>query len=236
VGFLACYGFSKKMFDVLLQPLLQTMPPESTLIYTSMPEAFFTYIKIAIVGGVFLTSPFIFYQLWQFVAPGLYSEERKYMIPIALFSAAFFVVGAMFGYFIVFPFAFEFFMGFTTEMIKPMPTLKEYLSFSLKLLFAFGIIFELPLFIFFLARLGVVTSAMLRKFRKYAFLLSFVVSALLTPPDVISQLLMSGPLMILYEVSIWVARFFGRREPKRGADKDAEEDGDEDEKEEQASA
>jgi sec-independent protein translocase protein TatC len=142
----------------------------------------------------------------------------------------------MFGYFIVFPFAFEFFMGFTTEMIKPMPTLKEYLSFSLKLLFAFGIIFELPLFIFFLARLGVVTSAMLRKFRKYAFLLSFVVSALLTPPDVISQLLMSGPLMILYEVSIWVARFFGRREPKRGADKDAEEDGDEDEKEEQASA
>lgn len=215
VGFLACYGFSKQLFDILMEPLVNVFPPGSHLIFTALPEAFFTYIKIALVAGFFLTSPYIFYQLWLFIAPGLYKEERKYLIPIGFCSALFFVVGACFGYFVVFPFAFEFFMGFTTEFIKPFPKLNEYLGFSLKLLFAFGVIFELPLVIFFLARLGLVTSAMLRKHRKYSFLGCFVVSALLTPPDVVSQMLMAGPLMLLYEISIYVAQFFGRREKKK---------------------
>lgn len=224
VGFLACYGFSKQLFEFLMRPLVEVFPPDSKLIFTALPEAFFTYIKVAAVAGVLLTSPYIFYQIWSFVAPGLYDEERKYLVPIALFSGLFFAAGATFGYSVVFPFAFDFFMDFATETIQPMPSLKEYLSFSLKLLFAFGIIFELPLFIFFLARLGMVNAPMLRKFRKYAFLCSFVLSAVLTPPDVVSQTLMAGPLIILYELSIWIAHFFGKKPKESTAEEDDEAD------------
>lgn len=222
VGFLICYAFSKQLFGIMMQPLLEVMPPESTLIFTSLPEAFFTYVKTAFVAGLFLVSPYIFYQIWQFIAPGLYESERKYMIPIAAISALFFICGALFGYFIVFPFGFDFFMGYADEMIRPLPSLREYFSFSLKLLLAFGVIFELPLFIFFLARLGLVTPASLRKKRKYAILMSFVVAAILTPPDGITQILMSGPLIILYEISIYVAHFFGKKKPKPMADEEAE--------------
>jgi sec-independent protein translocase protein TatC len=222
IGFLACYGFAQELFGLLMSPLVAVMPPESALIYTGLPEGFFTYIKVAFLAGIFVVSPYIFYQLWMFIAPGLYSEERRYMLPVAFFSALFFVSGALFGYFIVFPLGFEFFMGFATDMIRPMPSLKEYFSFSVKLLFAFGLVFELPLFIFFLARMGIVTSAGLRKKQKYMILLSFVVSAILTPPDMVSQVFMAGPLIFLYEVGIWVAYLMGkerieRREKKAAA-------------------
>ncbi len=228
IGFLACYGFSKQLFELLMRPLIAVFPPDSKLIFTALPEAFFTYIKVALVAGVLITSPYLFYQIWCFIAPGLYAEERKHLLPVAFFSGFFFVLGASFGYYVVFPFAFEFFMSFATETIQPMPSLSEYLSFSLKLLFAFGLVFELPLFIFFLARLGLVTAAKLRKIRKYAILCSFIIAAILTPPDVISQTLMAGPLLILFELSIWVAHFFGKKpkeEPKDGEEEeeDAEE-------------
>ncbi len=227
VGFLACYYFSVQLFDILMAPLVKVLPPESTLIYTSLPEGFFTYVKVAMVAGIFLASPYIFYQIWMFIIPGLYPEERKWLIPIAILSAVCFTVGATFGYSVVFPFGFQFFMDFATETIRPMPTLSEYLSFSLKLLFAFGTIFELPLFIFFLARLGIVSAKGLRRVRKYAIMCAFIVSAILTPPDVISQLFMSGPLLILYEISIWVAHFFGkksRRETEAATEDDAPKD------------
>jgi len=213
VGFLVCYAFRKDLFNILMKPLLDVLPPESHLIYTSLPEAFFIYAKVAFVAGFFLVSPYIFYQIWQFIAPGLYKEERKHIIPISFLSALFFVSGALFGYYVVFPFSFDFFMGYADEMIKPMPSLREYFNFSLKLLFAFGIIFELPLFIFFLARLGLVTAATLRKVRKHAILMIFVVAAILTPPDGITQILMAVPLIILYEISIYVAQIFGKKKP-----------------------
>lgn len=213
VGFIGCYSFSKPLFYLLMKPLVAVLPEHSTLIFTSLPEAFFTYLKVSFVAGVFVVSPYIFSQIWGFIAPGLYDHERKWMIPIAFMSAFFFVGGALFGYYIVFPYGFEFFMGFTDEFIRPMPTLREYLAFSLKLLFAFGVIFELPLFIFFLSRLGVVTHKWLRAKRKYAVLVCFIVSAILTPPDVITQTLMAGPLIMLYEVGIWVAYFFGKQKP-----------------------
>ncbi len=211
IGFLACYSFAKPLFSLLMQPLVVTLPPDSTLIFTSLPEGFVTYLKVAFVAGIFVVSPYIFSQIWGFVAPGLYEHERKWMIPLAFLSAFFFVGGALFGYYVVFPFGCEFFMGFADEFIKPMPTLREYLAFSLKLLFAFGLIFELPLFIFFLARLGIVTAEGLRNKRKYAILVCFICSAILTPPDVMTQTLMAGPLIILYEIGIWVAHFFGKR-------------------------
>lgn len=182
--------------------------------YTYPAEAFFAHIKIAIVAGIFLMSPVIFAQIWGFIAPGLYAHERRWVIPMALVSALFFVAGGTFGYFVVFPFGFEFFAGFASADIAFTPKLNEYLSFCLKLLFAFGLVFELPLFIFFLARLGIVTSQGLRKKRKYAILFSFVASAILTPPDPFTQCLMAGPLIILYELGVWVAFFFGKKKNK----------------------
>ncbi|MFP4315176.1 MAG: twin-arginine translocase subunit TatC [Desulfovibrionales bacterium] len=185
--------------------------------FTAPPEAFFAHLKVAVIAGLFLVSPFLFLQIYGFVAPGLYKHERRWLIPIALFSALFFVSGALFGYFVVFPFGFEFFAGFATNEIQFIPKLNEYLSFSLKLLIAFGVVFELPLFIFFLARMGLVTAQGLRKKRKYAILIAFITSAVLTPPDPFTQTLMAGPLVILYEVGIWVAAAFGKKKkPKEG--------------------
>lgn len=212
VGFLACYGFSEQLFLKLMEPLTDLLlPAGGSLIYTGLPEAFFVHLKTAAVAGVFLASPYIFYQLWMFVAPGLYDNERKWIIPIALCSAVCFVTGALFGYFIVFPFGFQFFLGYATDFIQPMPSVKEYFSFATSLLFAFGIIFELPLVMLFLSTLGVVTHKGLRKYRKYAILGNFIVGAILTPPDVVSQVLMAGPMCLLYEIGIIVAWIFGKK-------------------------
>jgi sec-independent protein translocase protein TatC len=219
VGFVISYIFSRRVFEILMMPLLSAMPPEEKLIYTGLPEAFFTYLKVAFLAGVLLAIPVITYQLWMFIAPGLYDKEKRFVLPIVFLSSIFFVGGALFGYFVVFPFGFKFFMGFASDYVRPLPSMKEYLGFSAKLLFAFGIVFELPLFITFLAKLGIVDVPFLKANRKYAILLFFVFAAILTPPDVITQILMAGPLILLYEVSIIGARVFG----KKAAKKDAEE-------------
>ena len=171
----------------------------------------FTYLKVAFLAGILLAVPVIMYQFWMFIAPGLYDKEKRLVVPIVFLSSLFFVGGALFGYFIVFPFGFKFFMGFASDAIRPLPSMKEYLSFSTRLLFAFGIVFELPLFVTFLAKLGIVDVPFLKKNRKYAILLFFTFSAILTPPDVITQLMMSGPLIALYEVGIIGARMFGKK-------------------------
>jgi len=222
VGFCLCYGFSKQLFGILMQPLLEAMPPEEKLVYTGLPEAFFTYLKVAFLAGIFLALPVIMYQLWMFIAPGLYDKEKKWVLPIVFLSSLFFIGGALFGYFVVFPFGFKFFMGFASEAIKPLPSVKEYMSFSTKLLIAFGVVFELPLFITFLAKLGIVDTQFLRKQRKYAILLFFAFSAILTPPDVITQVMMSGPLIILYEVSIFGAKIFGKKKVEEAEEAEAE--------------
>lgn len=133
------------------------------------------------------------------------------MFPIVLFSTVFFVGGALFGYFVVFPFGFKFFIGFASGSIRALPSIREYLKFATKLLFAFGFIFELPLFAYFLARLGLVNAEMLRAQQKYAILIIFMLAAILTPPDVVTQVMMAGPLLILYEMSIWIAKIFGKK-------------------------
>jgi sec-independent protein translocase protein TatC len=223
VGLLACYAFAEDLFRILMNPLLVLLEPTGgALIYTGLPEAFFTHLKVAAIAGLFVASPYIFYQLWMFIAPGLYEGERKYMIPIALCSAVCFVTGALFGYFVVFPFGFQFFLGYASDIIKPMPSVREYFSFSTSMLFAFGFIFELPLFMFFLSVLGIVTHVTLRKIRKFAILGSFVVAAILTPPDVVSQCLMAGPLCLLYEIGIWVAYVFGKKPKETGGEEEAE--------------
>ncbi len=219
VGFAIAYIFKEKLFDILTQPLIRVMEQGDTLIFTGIPEAFFTYLKVSLLAGILLAVPVILYEFWMFVAPGLYPKERRLLIPIVIISSLFFVGGALFGYFIVFPYGFKFLLGFATETLRPLPSMKEYLSFSAKLLLAFGFVFELPIVITFMAKLGLVTVDFLKRNRKYALLLFFVVSAILTPPDVVTQIMMSVPLMILYEISIVGARVFGRKplEPEDSA-------------------
>ncbi|MEA3333380.1 MAG: twin-arginine translocase subunit TatC [Pseudomonadota bacterium] len=204
------YYFAEDLFRLLMAPLLDVMPADSGLIFTSLTETFFTYLKISLLAGFFVASPVVIYQIWRFSAPGLYAKEKRYVFPFVFFATIFFVGGAMFGYFIVFPFGFKFFMGFASDFITPMPTVKEYFSFAVRLLFAFGVVFELPVVTAFLAMLGLVSAKTLANKRKFAVLGSFVVAAVLTPPDVVSQLMMAGPIIILYEMSIIVARICGR--------------------------
>ncbi|MDD4733094.1 MAG: twin-arginine translocase subunit TatC [Desulfovibrio sp.] len=211
-------------FDSLQQSMVKVVMHQGQFIYTYPPEAFFAHVKVGLVAGFFLMSPFLFYQLWGFVAPGLYAHERRWIVPIAVISAVFFVAGGLFGYFIVFPFGYEFFASYTSDMISFTPKLSEYLGFSLRLLIAFGLVFELPIFIFFLARMGLVTHKGLRRNQKYAMLIAFVLAAILTPPDPFTQSLMAGPLIILYEVGIWVAYLFGKRKKKKQDEEAADED------------
>lgn len=221
VGFLISYGFKKQLFDILVAPLTQAMQTGDTLIYTNLPEAFFTFLKVSLLSGLMVGSPVIIYQFWMFVAPGLYDREKKLLVPIILLSSFFFIGGALFGYFIVFPWGFKFFLGFATETIRPMPSMKEYLSFSSKLLLAFGLVFELPLVLTFMARLGLVTVPFLKKNRKYAVLIFFAGAAIITPPDVVTQIMMAVPLMLLYEISIIGAKLFGKKPAEQAESEDA---------------
>jgi len=213
IGFAASYAFKEKLFQILITPLTTVMNPGDKIIFTGLPEAFFTYLKVSLLSGLMLAVPVILYEFWMFVAPGLYKKERKILVPIIILSSFFFVGGSLFGYFIVFPYGFRFFLSFSTDTIQALPSMKEYLGFSSKLLLAFGLVFELPLVLTFLARLGVVSVDFLKKNRKYAILLFFVGAAILTPPDVVTQTMMALPLMLLYEISIIGARIFGKKTP-----------------------
>jgi len=216
IGVVIAYGFKEKLFEILTLPLVREMRPGDKLIFTGLTEAFFTYMKISFLAGIILASPVIMYQFWAFVGPGLYQKERRYFVPIVLLSVFFFAGGSLFCFFFVFPFAFKFFLSFATDVIQPLPSMNEYLSFASVTMLAFGLVFELPLVIVFLARLGIVTVDFLRKNRKYAILLIFLVAAILTPgPDVVSQVLMAIPLMFLYEISIVGAVFLGKKKEKK---------------------
>jgi sec-independent protein translocase protein TatC len=208
LGFAVCWFFREWFFQVITAPLAQVLPKNSYMIYTSLPEAFFNYMKICFYASLFLTSPLTLYQLWKFVSPGLYAVEKRYVGPFVFSSTVLFIGGVLFGYYIALPPAFGFFVEFSSDFLKPMFSLKEYLSLSLKLLLVFGLSFELPVFIFFMAKIGVVNSNLLAKKRRYAILLIFIAAAVLTPsPDAFTQCIMAVPLVILYEFSIFVAKF-----------------------------
>jgi sec-independent protein translocase protein TatC len=206
VGFGIAYIFSERLFQLLVAPLKAVLPEGDQLIFTNLPEMFFAYLKVAFIAGILAAAPLIFYELWMFIAPGLYQKEKKMVIPFVISSTILFVGGALFGYFVVFPFGFKFFIGFSNETVKALPSVKQYFSFSMKLLFAFGAVFELPVIIFFLSKMGIVTPQFLRQKRKYAILLTFALGAILTPPDVITQCMMAGPLIVLYEIGILVSK------------------------------
>ena len=218
IGFLACYAVAEVLYDAILLPVQSSLPEGAKIVFTVLTGPFFLHLKIAFLSSLFVTSPYIFYQIWSFIAPGLYAEEREYILPIACISALFFVGGAAFCYFVVLPFAFPFFLSYSTNTVTAMLDVVEYFSFVLKLILAFGLIFEMPLFSLFLSRLGLVTAQQMRRVRKYAVLGIFIVAAILTPPDVVSQLLMAAPMLVLYEISILVAAVCGKKAKKPFAD------------------
>lgn len=294
VGFIVCYIFKEEIYLFLTQPLQSSANEGLELVYLDPTEAFFTYIKVAFLGGLVIASPWIFYQLWRFISPGLYSRERRMAWPFVLSSSVLFIGGAMFCFMVVFPYAFQFLRSFETRpentgpppgdkpaivemvrkevaeqlvaqggasavaalaedkrlavvrgiedrvlekvirmvgaepakpgtlQIKAQFTMRNYLSFVSTLLLAFGVIFETPLVLVFLGRLGVVTSKGLRKKRKYAILIMFVVAAIFTPPDVVTQILMAVPLVALFEISIWLVAASEKKRAEKEDEWDAE--------------
>jgi len=213
-GFLVAFGFSAYIFGFIMRPLQEALPPGGLLVYTEPAEAFLLYLKIAALVGAVLAAPVVIWQLWLFIAPGLYVNEKRYAIPFVLMSTVFFVGGAAFSHYVVFPFAWRFFAGFSSDYVEFMPRIAPAFSLYAKMMLAMGAVFQMPTLVFFLARMGVVSARFLVRQIKYAILVIFILAAILTPgPDVVSQLLMAGPMILLYGVSILVAWAFGRRRP-----------------------
>jgi len=205
-AFALCFAYVEAIFFFLADPLLRLQIPGLTLIGTGVPEAFFTKLKVAFIAALFLAYPVILRQSWKFIAPGLYEHERRHARRFVLFGTLFFLLGAWFCYAVVFSAGFGFFLGrYQAIQIRPAIRIGEYLSFSANLLLAFGIIFELPVLSYFLTRVGLIHHRMLIGQFRYALILIFLLAAVLTPPDIVAQILLALPLLLLYGVSIAVS-------------------------------
>jgi sec-independent protein translocase protein TatC len=215
LGFAVSYGFSQQLLVLLQRP----MP--TRLVFIAPTEAFFVNLKVAFYAGLLLSIPLLLFQVWKFVAPGLYEHERQYSFPFLIISTILFLLGAIFAYLVILPLALHFLIAQGGELWQPTITLSNYLSFCMRLILAAGLIFEFPVLMYFLAKVGVVTPEFLVKNRKYAVLAAFVISAVLTPPDVFSQVLLAVPLFLLFEASIFVAkRVAAGRETVDGPEQD----------------
>lgn len=206
IGVAVLMNFSDEVFNFIAMPIRAALPPDTPLIFLNAPDVFFTYLKIALVLSIFVTAPITFYQLWAFVAPGLYRHERRVFAGYFAASLLLLFAGATFAFYVVFPLIFEFFLGFSTDTIQAMPAVKEYLTLVLKLLFAFGMSFQIPIVVMILVRLDLVQLSTLTSKRRYVIVWAFVVAAVLTPPDIISQTLLALPMLLLYELGILLAR------------------------------
>lgn len=225
--FVPAYYFSTEIFDFLMRPIIANLPEGSSLIFTRPAEGFTTYLKVSVFVALIAAVPFMLYQIWKFVAPALYQHEKMIIIPFILFGTIFFLLGAAFCYYVAAPKAFNFLLNeYSSQYVKAFPSIKEALSFLMGLMIGFGIVFEFPLVIFVLARIGIVNSGWLRQKRKYAILLSAVAAAILTPTtDAISMMFMFIPIIIFYELGILVAWMFGKkREPSDSAEDQTPED------------
>ena len=208
VGSVIAFAVSEKTVDYLARPVTKL---GYSLVFTAPAEAFWVQMKVAVILGLFISAPGILWQVWAFVAPGLHEHERKYAVPFVFIGSALFLMGGAFSLFVVTPFAIQFLLSYARPGLQPMISIQNHIDFLLKFTLAFGAVFELPLVLTFLARMGLVNAKMLARNRKYAILGAFIAGAILTPtPDAFNQTLMAGPLIILYEVGIVCARLFGR--------------------------
>jgi sec-independent protein translocase protein TatC len=199
--------WAKEIYSLLAQPLLSALPSGATMIATDVTGTFLVPLKVTLMAGFLIALPYVLYQAWAFVAPGLYQHEKRLAVPVIVSSMFFFAVGMAFAYFVVFPVAFGFFVGYTPPGVQMMTDIDKYLSFVLTMFLAFGLTFETPVVVVVLVRMGVVSLDKLKAARAYVIVGAFVLGAIFTPPDVISQLLLAIPLWLLYEVGLFLARF-----------------------------
>jgi sec-independent protein translocase protein TatC len=212
VGCAIAYLFINKIVDFIMLPLVHMLPGGNKLMFTNGPDVFMLYLKIGFIAGIFVSCPLVIWQVWKFIAPGLYTHEKKFAIPFVLLSSVFFVLGGLFSHYIAFPWTWKFFIGFSNDYLVFMPKIDEAFSLYSKMLLGFGLIFEMPTLVFFLARMGVVSARFLLRYFKYAVLIIFIVAAVLSPgTDMMSQLIMAIPMLGLYAVSIVIAAIFGKR-------------------------
>jgi sec-independent protein translocase protein TatC len=218
VGCAIAYIFIGRIFDFIMLPLQQMLPGGNKLMFTSGSEPFMLYLKIGFFAGLFIASPWVLWQVWLFIAPGLYSHEKKFAIPFVFLSTVFFVLGGVFCHYVAFPWTWKFFISFETPYMVFMPKIDEAFGLYTKMMLGFGLIFEMPTLVFFLARMGVISARFLLRYFKYAVLIIFIVAAVISPgTDVMSQTIMAVPMLGLYAISILVAWIFGK---KRTADAD----------------
>ncbi len=231
VAFIGCYLVAEHIYAFLMQPLVIALGDQEgrRMIFTALHEAFFTYIKVAFWAACFVSFPVIASQIYMFVAPGLYKNEKRAFLPFLVVTPVLFFAGGAMVYYLIMPLAWQFFLGFETPgsegslAIVLEPKVNEYLSLVMKLIFAFGLCFQLPVLLTLLARVGIASSEGLRKKRKYAVVMVFIVAAVLTPPDPISQISLAVPILVLYEVSIFCAKMVEKKRAEREAAEDAAE-------------
>jgi sec-independent protein translocase protein TatC len=211
-GCVIAYVFIGRIFDFIMRPMQQVLGPTAHLQFTSGAEPFMLYVKIGFLVGIFIASPLILWQVWKFIAPGLYTHEKKFAIPFVVMSTMFFVMGGLFAHYIAFPWTWAFFGSFANDYMIFVPKVDEAFSMYSRMILGFGAIFEMPTLVFVLARMGVISARVLIKYFKYAFLAIFIVAAVISPgTDMMSQVMMAAPMLILYILSIAIAFVFQRR-------------------------
>ncbi|HEY1079174.1 MAG TPA: twin-arginine translocase subunit TatC [Bdellovibrio sp.] len=211
-----CYGFSEKIFNFVRAPIMPYLPGGG-LIYTGPMDKFIAHLKLSLMCGVLLSCPFLLYQIWRFVAPGLYSKERKYTLGFILSGTLLFVLGAVFSYYVALPMAFQFLMTFGGDIDKPMISIDQYMGFFTQMCLMFGVAFELPLVIVVLGMLGIVSQSFLKKNRRYAVMTISVIAAVITPPDLLSMIMMLIPMLLLFEAGVFIVGIFEKKRNEESA-------------------
>jgi sec-independent protein translocase protein TatC len=229
IAFLGCWAFAEPIFQFLARPIYEFLPEGTRLAFLGVTDPFILYIKVAALAGLFVASPVVLYQVWRFVAPGLYRREKLYSVPFVLAGTFFFLAGGVFAYLVAFPFAVEFLLGMG-EQFEPVITIERYFGFLMTVILGLGLMFEVPIMIFLLARLGVVTPGFLMRHFRWAVLLIFIAAAILTPtPDIVNLCIFALPTIALYLVGVGAAALVGRHDRK--SEEEVEELGDGDEEE-----
>lgn len=236
VIFLALFSFSNELYSLLAEPLLIHLPTGSSMIATDVASPFLTPFKLAMMSAIFISMPFLLYQLWAFIAPGLYKHEKSLAFPLLFSSIILFYLGMVFAYFVVFPLMFKFFTGIALEGVTMMTDITKYLDFVLKMFFAFGMAFEVPIATILVISTGMTTADKLADKRPYIIVVAFIAGMLLTPPDIVSQMLLAIPMWILFELGLVFSRLLTRKREKLAKEKEEQEEKELDDEFEQAIA